>query len=70
MKKHGILIDGYGVPGGTPHILLQIFSRTVIGPIFVEFIQRKNDDGFGEDYVKALFESIEEDQIQRGVLQA
>jgi 4-hydroxyphenylpyruvate dioxygenase len=67
MKKHGILIDGYGVPGGTPHFLLQIFSRPVIGPIFVEFIQRKDDDGFG-DYFKALLESIEEDQ--RGVLQA
>ena len=51
-------------------ILLQIFSKTVIGPIFFEFIQRKGDDGFGEGNFKALFESIEEDQIQRGVLQA
>jgi 4-hydroxyphenylpyruvate dioxygenase len=68
MKKHGILIDGEGVVGGTAHILLQIFSRTVIGPIFFEFIQRKGDDGFGEGNFKALFESIEEDQIQRGVL--
>lgn len=69
MKRHGILIDGDGVTEGTPHILLQIFSRTVIGPIFFEFIQRKGDDGFGEGNFKALFESIEEDQIQRGVLQ-
>ena len=69
MKRHGILIDGEGVVGGgETRILLQIFSRTVIGPIFFEFIQRKGDDGFGEGNFKALFESIEEDQIQRGVL--
>lgn len=69
MKHHGILIDGEGVvDGGTTRILLQIFSKTVIGPIFFEFIQRKGDDGFGEGNFKALFESIEEDQIQRGVL--
>ena len=71
MKKHGILIDGEGVvDGGTTRILLQIFSKTVIGPIFFEFIQRKGDDGFGEGNFRALFESIEEDQIQRGVLKA
>ncbi|HRK18836.1 MAG TPA: 4-hydroxyphenylpyruvate dioxygenase [Hyphomicrobiaceae bacterium] len=71
MKKHGILIDGEGVvEGGMTRILLQIFSKTVIGPIFFEFIQRKGDDGFGEGNFKALFESIEEDQIRRGVLKA
>ncbi len=71
MKKHGILIDGEGVvDGGSTRILLQIFSKTVIGPIFFEFIQRKGDDGFGEGNFKALFESIEEDQIRRGVLKA
>lgn len=71
MKKHGILIDGEGVvDGGTTRILLQIFSKTVIGPIFFEFIQRKGDDGFGEGNFKALFESIEADQIERGVLKA
>ncbi len=71
MKARGILIDGEGVvDGGTTRILLQIFSKTVIGPIFFEFIQRKGDDGFGEGNFKALFESIEEDQIQRGVLKA
>ena len=71
MKKHGILIDGEGVVNGREtRILLQIFSKTVIGPIFFEFIQRKGDDGFGEGNFKALFESIEEDQIRRGVLQA
>ncbi len=69
MAKHGILIDGEGVvDGGITRILLQIFSKTVIGPIFFEFIQRKGDDGFGEGNFRALFESIEEDQIQRGVL--
>ena len=69
MKKHGILIDGEGVvDGGTTKILLQVFSKTVIGPIFFEFIQRKGDDGFGEGNFRALFESIEEDQIRRGVL--
>lgn len=71
MKKHGILIDGEGVVGGgETRILLQIFSKTVIGPIFFEFIQRKGDDGFGEGNFRALFESIEEDQIRRGVLSA
>ncbi|WP_136650284.1 4-hydroxyphenylpyruvate dioxygenase [Paracoccus aeridis] len=71
LEKHGILIDGEGVvQGGETRILLQIFSKTVIGPIFFEFIQRKGDDGFGEGNFKALFESIEEDQIRRGVLTA
>jgi 4-hydroxyphenylpyruvate dioxygenase len=71
MMEHGILIDGEGVvDGGMTRILLQIFSMTVIGPIFFEFIQRKGDDGFGEGNFKALFESIERDQIERGVLKA
>ncbi len=67
MKKHGILIDGEGViDGGTTKILLQIFSKTVIGPIFFEFIQRKGDEGFGEGNFRALFESIEMEQIRTG----
>ena len=71
MMKHGILIDGEGVvDGGETRILLQIFSKTVIGPIFFEFIQRKGDDGFGEGNFKALFESIEADQVARGVIKA
>jgi len=71
MMRHGILIDGEGVvDGGVTRILLQVFSKTVIGPIFFEFIQRKGDDGFGEGNFKALFESIEQDQIDRGVLQS
>lgn len=49
-------------------LLLQIFSENMIGPVFFEFIQRKDDDGFGEGNFKALFESIERDQIKRGVL--
>lgn len=69
MMKNGILIDGEGVlGGGETRILLQIFSRTVIGPIFFEFIQRKGDDGFGEGNFKALFESIEREQIENGEL--
>jgi 4-hydroxyphenylpyruvate dioxygenase len=71
LKKNGILIDGEGVvDGGMTRILLQIFSKTVIGPIFFEFIQRKGDEGFGEGNVRALFESIERDQVRRGVIQA
>ena len=70
LAARGILIDGEGVvDGGSTKILLQIFSGTVLGPIFFEFIQRKGDDGFGEGNFRALFESIEEDQIRRGVLE-
>jgi len=54
--------------GGKPRLLLQIFSGTVLGPVFFEFIQRHGDDGFGEGNFKALFESIEADQIARGVV--
>lgn len=69
MMKHGILIDGEGVVNGLEtKILLQIFSKTVIGPIFFEFIQRKGDDGFGEGNFQALFESIEQEQIDSGEL--
>ena len=67
LKSRGILLDG-STDGGEPRLLLQIFSETVIGPIFFEFIQRKQDEGFGEGNFKALFESIERDQIRRGVL--
>lgn len=71
LRELGLLIDGEGVvEGGYTKVLLQIFSQTVIGPIFFEFIQRKGDDGFGEGNFRALFESIEEDQIRRGVLSA
>jgi 4-hydroxyphenylpyruvate dioxygenase len=69
LQTNGVLIDGEGViDGGQTKVLLQIFSANAIGPIFFEFIQRKGDDGFGEGNFKALFESIEEDQIRRGVL--
>lgn len=64
LQELSILIDGAPVEG----ILLQIFTSTVIGPIFFEIIQRKGNEGFGEGNFKALFESIEEDQIRRGVL--
>ena len=64
LTKNRILLDG--APGGG--LLLQIFTQTVIGPIFFEIIQRKGDEGFGEGNFKALFESIELDQMRRGVL--
>src|SRR4029453_14781911 len=61
MKKHGILIDGEGVvDGGMTKILLQIFSKAVIGPIFFEFIQRKGDEGFGEDTFTPLSKRLEQ----------
>ena len=69
LKTRGILLDG-STEGGKPRLLLQIFSGTMLGPVFFEFIQRKGDDGFGEGNFKALFQSIERDQIARGVLQA
>ncbi len=69
LMKHGILIDGEGVvDGDETKVLLQIFSKTMIGPIFFEFIQRKGDDGFGEGNFKALFESIEAQQLEDGEL--
>jgi 4-hydroxyphenylpyruvate dioxygenase len=66
LRKRRILIDG----NGTNHegVLLQIFTANVIGPIFFEIIQRKGNQGFGEGNFKALFESIELDQIRRGVI--
>ena len=67
LQSRGILLDG-STEGGTPRLLLQIFSQTHLGPVFFEFIQRKGDDGFGEGNFKALFESMERDQIRRGVL--
>ncbi|MEQ1494214.1 MAG: 4-hydroxyphenylpyruvate dioxygenase [Novosphingobium sp.] len=67
LQQRGILLDG-STAGGDPRLLLQIFSEPVIGPVFFEFIQRKQDEGFGEGNFKALFESIERDQVARGVL--
>lgn len=66
LRKLRILIDG--APTDDQGILLQIFTQTAIGPIFFEIIQRKGNQGFGEGNFKALFESIEEDQVRRGVL--
>ena len=67
LQSRGILLDG-STEDGDPRLLLQIFSDTLVGPVFFEFIQRKKDDGFGEGNFKALFESIERDQIERGVI--
>jgi 4-hydroxyphenylpyruvate dioxygenase len=66
LRRDRILIDG--APGEGQGLLLQIFTETVIGPIFFEIIQRKGNEGFGEGNFRALFESIERDQIRRGVL--
>lgn len=66
LQELGILLDGS--PSGG--LLLQIFTQTQIGPIFFEIIQRKGDEGFGEGNFRALFESIERDQIKRGVLKS
>jgi len=69
LQQRGILLDGT-TEGGNPRLLLQIFAEPRIGPVFFEFIQRVGDykDGFGEGNFKALFESIERDQVERGVL--
>jgi 4-hydroxyphenylpyruvate dioxygenase len=69
LQSRGILIDG-STAGGRQRLLLQIFSNTLLGPVFFEFIQRKGDEGFGEGNFKALFESIERDQVERGVVGA
>jgi 4-hydroxyphenylpyruvate dioxygenase len=66
LRKRRILIDGNPEKG--EGLLLQVFTRNVIGPIFFEIIQRKGNEGFGEGNFRALFESIEQDQIRRGVL--
>ena len=67
LQARGILMDG-STAGGQSRLLLQIFSQPVLGPVFFEFIQRKADEGFGEGNFKALFESLERDQIRRGTL--
>jgi 4-hydroxyphenylpyruvate dioxygenase len=67
LQTRGILLDGT-TAGGNPRLLLQIFSQTLLGPVFFEFIQRKLDDGFGEGNFKALFESLERDQVRRGAI--
>ncbi len=68
LQTRGILLDG-STEDGDPRLLLQIFSQTMIGPVFFEFIQRKKDEGFGEGNFTALFKSMERDQLQRGVLE-
>ena len=68
LKRLRILIDGVTQKDAPNELLLQIFTKEVIGPIFFELIQRKGNEGFGEGNFRALFESIELDQIRRGVL--
>jgi 4-hydroxyphenylpyruvate dioxygenase len=67
LQTRGILLDGSSGDGDR-RLLLQIFSKTVLGPVFFEIIQRKGDEGFGEGNFRALFESLEQDQIRRGTL--
>ncbi len=67
LRKRRILVDG--APEDDQGLLLQIFTTNVIGPIFFEIIQRKGNEGFGEGNFKALFESLELDQIRRGVIE-
>ena len=70
LKTRGILLDGKSGDRKPPRLLLQIFSETLLGPVFFEFIERRDDEGFGEGNFKALFESLERDQIRRGTLKA
>jgi 4-hydroxyphenylpyruvate dioxygenase len=67
MKKNRILLDG---DAGEEGLLLQIFTETMVGPIFFEIIQRTGNEGFGNGNFQALFESIELDQIRRGAVRA
>ena len=67
LQTRGILLDG-ATGNGDKRLLLQIFSQTLLGPVFFEFIQRKADQGFGEGNFKALFESMERDQLRRGAI--
>jgi 4-hydroxyphenylpyruvate dioxygenase len=69
LQARGILLDG-STAQGEKRLLLQIFSETLLGPVFFEFIQRKADEGFGEGNFKALFESMERDQLRRGVIKS
>jgi len=68
LRADRILVDGAPTEG--QGLLLQIFTQNMIGPIFFELIQRKGNEGFGEGNFRALFESIEADQVRRGVLPA
>jgi len=69
LRRNGILLDGNRDPStGTWELLLQVFSRNLFGPIFFEFIERRGNEGFGEGNAQALFEALERDQMERGVV--
>ena len=68
LHTRGILLDGT-TEDGEKKLLLQIFTECMVGPLFIEIIQRKGDEGFGEGNFQALFEAMERDQIRRGELQ-
>jgi 4-hydroxyphenylpyruvate dioxygenase len=61
------LLDGR-TEGGQPRLLLQIFAEPTVGPVFFEFIERRGDEGFGEGNFTALFQSIERNQVKRGLI--
>jgi len=67
LKSRGILLDGT-TENEPPRLLLQIFAEPTVGPVFFEFIERRGDEGFGEGNFTALFQSIERDQVRRGVV--
>ena len=67
LQSRGILLDG-STANGEKRLLLQIFSQPLLGPVFFEFIERQADEGFGEGNFKALFESMERDQLRRGAI--
>ena len=67
LQSRGLLIDG-STENNDPRILIQIFTTTLLGPVFFEIIQRKREEGFGEGNFAALFRSIEREQIERRVI--
>lgn len=70
LRANSILIDGIrDEESGSWNLLLQIFSKPLIGPIFFEFIERRGNEGFGDANARALFEAMERDQFERGILQ-
>ena len=70
LQTRGILLDGIDRRAATSACCCRSSRETLLGPVFFEFIQRKDDEGFGEGNFKALFETLERDQIRRGALQS
>ena len=68
LKESRVLIDGHIKTNGKLCVLLQIYSESLIGPVFFEIIQRKGNEGFGEGNLQSLFDAMERDQVRRGKL--